>query len=222
VELLLRDRLFVLAHNEEDGFKPRIDVRLIGIALVGAVLCDLMRLGFAQLVGGSIRPLTQLARQRADDDVMDAMLYHIRNPLIDLAQRELFALFKTYRATIYYDVRDLLVQDRILERHRRRLRPDRICLPIGSEYPAVCWAPVFTAINKPLSATPQTMMLCGLLGAARLGPTTGVDLQDWELGARMSSFVDLMRDQYGCGDFAQVIDTTLSMIDKESVGCIDA
>ena len=69
-DFCVRDRLFLLAHDEDRGFRPRIHLRTLGVGLSGAVLIDLVAAGRIH-VAGNKAAITDLYDHRQVGDPID-------------------------------------------------------------------------------------------------------------------------------------------------------
>lgn len=209
---LLRDNLFLLAHDEDDGFKPRTSIPFLGVALVGATLADLLRLGWVHLTQTGVHPIVNSERRYSDDVIMDSMLFDLRNPSEHADTRALLALFSRYGGTIYHDTADLLTQSDVLIKHHRRLRPDRYSLYPNSTATCLSRAPAFNAVNYPLRADMETAALCALVGAAGLGGALNLALPARELDEQLRVFGRLLGEYHRREDIAYVVEAVRATV----------
>jgi hypothetical protein len=116
---LIRDQLFVLAHDEHRGFEPRLHLPALGIGLAGAVLIDLLIAGRITVKGGQVTG-DRFERTGTGDVINDAVLTHIRQT--PRATCPLTALLRDVSSDVYDRTLGVFVASGVLTTERRRFR----------------------------------------------------------------------------------------------------
>lgn len=125
----VRDRLWLLAHDDERDMRPYVDVRALNIGLVAATLTDLLLDELIEIREGLIHPTAG-----STDPPLDLIAYGILTTIRDDGTAGLADVMRGARADtsgsrfnpylrLYQRTRADLVTIGILTDHRRALRP---------------------------------------------------------------------------------------------------
>ena len=131
----VREQLWVLAHDEDDGLRPRIDVRALGVGLLGATLVDLLLLKRIQIHDGRVYLYGTRALRDVNDPIASGVLYAITNgggPPLAGVLRGSHAEARDDTPNPYAGCYDRtlagLINAGVVVTHRRRLRATRYAL----------------------------------------------------------------------------------------------
>jgi hypothetical protein len=208
--LPLRDELFLLAHDDEHGFRPRINLPALGIGLAGAVIADLLIDGAVRVDDGRLNPRGRHDRSYTGDRIADQTLYAVRSTpgaaVRDVIRRSSHELYAQTLAG--------LISAGILAHTPRRLRRDRLKVAEPAVLVQTRARPRYAvdAIGDPDLATDA---LCALLRATGLEHVLYLNLSTTELRERLDAITRRIRHRardpylHAIPDITTAVDTAI-------------
>jgi hypothetical protein len=176
----VRDRLFLLAHDEGNDLAPHVRPELLDFGLAGATLMDLLLDGWIQVYDGSIW-LTG-ATGLPGDTIADRTLQHL---ITRTSPRPVRDVLYEISPTMYTRTQSTLIADGTIRQRRRRFRGTgyRINDPRAAGVPraGVRAVVLATAERKPLIRLAGTDALAALVNAVRLYPPLCLGLGDAQI-----------------------------------------
>ncbi|GAB7043965.1 MULTISPECIES: GOLPH3/VPS74 family protein [Catenuloplanes] len=176
----VRDRLFLLAHDNDHDLAPHIRPDLLDFGLAGATLIDLLLDGWIQVYDGTIW-LTS-ATGLPGDIIGDRTLQHL---FTRTSPRPVRDVLYEISPTMYARTRAILIADGTIRERRRRFRGPayRISDPRAAGVPRAGVRAVVLAAaeRKPLTRLAGTDALAALVNAVHLYPPLHLDLRDAQI-----------------------------------------
>ena len=131
----VRERLWLLAHDDGRDMRPHVDTRALGIGLVAAALSDLLAQNLIDMRQGLIHPLPGRNDSTGGDLIASSILTALREDgtsrLADVlrgARAETSGTSFNPYLRVYRRTQAALVATGTLIEHRRTLRPNRCLL----------------------------------------------------------------------------------------------
>lgn len=176
----VRDRLFLLAHDEDHDLAPHVRPELLDFGLAGATLIDLLLGGWIEVYDGTIRltDTTGLPGDVIADQTLQHLITRERPPPV----RDV--LYEN-SPTMYARTRATLIADGTIRRHRRRFRSPvhRLSDPRAAGVARAVVRDVVLTTAQRKRRTPQagTDALAALVNAVHLYPQLYLGMRDAQI-----------------------------------------
>ncbi|MFI5845839.1 GPP34 family phosphoprotein [Catenuloplanes sp. NPDC051500] len=176
----VRDRLFLLAHDEDHDLAPLIRPGLLDFALAGATLIDLLLNGWIQVDDGTIRLTSRTGLP--GDIIGERTLLHLITRTTPRAVRD---VLYEISPTMYLRTQAALIAGGTIRQYRRRFRrpAHRLNDPRATGIPRAVVRNIVlaTAERKPLTPRAGTDALAALVNAVHLYPPLYLGLGDAQI-----------------------------------------
>lgn len=176
----VRDRLFLLAHDEDHHLTPHIRPELLDFGLAGATLTDLLLGGWITVHDGAVRLTGRIGLP--GDIIADRTLQHLITRSAPLPVRD---VLHEIRPTMYTRTQAALIAAGTIRRRQRRFRRPGHQLTdpraVGVPRAAVRSLVIATANRNTIDHQASTDALAALVNATSLYPPLYLDLTDTEI-----------------------------------------
>ncbi|HLL66727.1 MAG TPA: GPP34 family phosphoprotein [Micromonosporaceae bacterium] len=211
--LKLRDDLFLIAHDEERGFRPRIHLPALGVGLTGAVLIELLQAHRIAIDQGHIVPGPAHTKSSTGDRVYDHLMQTFAaTGAVAVPMAELLPATGRY---MFDQVRDALLATNVLVPPRRH----RLALPRKDYQPAdptqlvVVRARPRFAVQGSDDDDLSTQALCGLLRVLGLEEALYFPTLRYELRDRLDAVAQRIGRRAGADAYTAAIPQVIEAVD---------